>query len=112
VPLPRRGTDCRDRAVGRSQPTFQHSRRCTAGRESHASGSVPTATVLKTAADDDVDPGVCQATLFRSKRQALIDAGVIEGIPATATSRWSIAAAKVVIGQRDCITPDPTCPIV
>lgn len=28
-----------------------------------------------------VDTGICQATLFRWKHQALVDAGVIEGIP-------------------------------
>jgi transposase-like protein len=43
--------------------------------------------------------GVCQATLFRWKRQALIDAGVIEGIPSVeadelATAHKSIAALE------------------
>ena len=28
-----------------------------------------------------VDTGICQATLFRWKRQVLIDAGVVEGVP-------------------------------
>src|SRR3954467_10020673 len=50
-----------------------------------------------------VDTGICQATLFRWKRQALIDSGVIEGVPsveadelAAATDgslRWSGAGA-------------------
>lgn len=28
-----------------------------------------------------VETGICEATLFRWKRQALIDAGVVEGTP-------------------------------
>ena len=31
---------------------------------------------------------ICQATLFRWKRQALIDAGVIEGIPVLRPTSW------------------------
>ncbi len=45
------------------------------------------------------ETGVCQATLFRWKRQALIDAGVLEGIPSVeadelATARKRIAALE------------------
>lgn len=34
------------------------------------------------------ETGVCQATLFRWKRQALIHAGVIEGIPSVEADGW------------------------
>jgi transposase-like protein len=46
-----------------------------------------------------VDTGICQATLFRWKRQAFIDAGVIEGAPSVeadelAAAHEGIAALK------------------
>lgn len=34
------------------------------------------------------ETGICQATLFRWKCQALIDAGVIEGIPRVEADSW------------------------
>ena len=37
------------------------------------------------------ETGVCQATLFRWKRQALIDAGVIEGIPSVEADELAAA---------------------
>jgi transposase-like protein len=48
-----------------------------------------------------VDTGICQATLFRWKRQALIDSGVIDGIPSVeadepATAHRRIAALEAV----------------
>lgn len=39
-----------------------------------------------------LDTGVCQATLFRWKRQALIDAGVVEGVPSVEADE--LAAAR------------------
>jgi len=44
-----------------------------------------------------VDTGICQATLFRWKRQALIDAGLIEGIPSVEADE--LAAAHKCIAQ-------------
>jgi transposase-like protein len=43
-----------------------------------------------------LDTGVCQATLFRWKRQALIDAGVVEGVPSVEADE--LAAARKRIG--------------
>ena len=37
------------------------------------------------------ETGVCQASLFRRKRQALIDAGVIEGIPSVEADELAAA---------------------
>ena len=37
------------------------------------------------------ETGVCQATLFRWKRQALIDAGVIGGIPSVEADELAAA---------------------
>lgn len=41
-----------------------------------------------------VDTGICQATLFRWKRQALIDAGVIEGIPSAEADEQAVVPPK------------------
>jgi putative transposase len=55
------------------------------------------------------ETGVCQVTLFRWKRQALIDAGVIEGIPsveadelATAHKRIAALEAKPALTRDAC----------
>jgi transposase-like protein len=45
-----------------------------------------------------VDTGICEATLFRWKRQALIDAGVIEGTASVEADE--LAAAHKRIAQR------------
>ena len=42
-----------------------------------------------------VDTGICQATLFRWKRQALIDAGVIEGTPSVEADELAAAHKRV-----------------
>src|SRR3954453_8039358 len=42
-----------------------------------------------------VETGVCQATLFRWKRQALIDAGVIEGIPSVEADELAAAHKRL-----------------
>src|SRR5437588_7262088 len=53
-----------------------------------------------------VDTGICQATLFRWKRQALIDSGVIEGIPSVEADE--LAAAHRRIAQLEGRAgPDP-----
>jgi len=65
------------------------------------------------------ETGICQATLFRWKRQALIDVGVIEGTPSVEADE--LAAAHKRIAQleaelaltRDawsCSTPRRWCP--
>lgn len=41
-------------------------------------------------ADVAAETGVCQATLFRWKRQALVDAGVIEGVPVWRPTSWPL----------------------
>jgi transposase-like protein len=66
------------------------------------------------------ETGVCQATLFRWNRQALIDAGVIEGIPSVeadelATAHKRIAALEAELAltrdglrrcQMVCVSPE------
>ena len=41
------------------------------------------------------ETGICQATLFRWKRQALIDAGVIEGIPSVEADELAAAHKRI-----------------
>ncbi|MFW3115953.1 transposase [Mycobacterium haemophilum DSM 44634] len=43
------------------------------------------------------ETGICQATLFRWKRQALIDAGVLDGTPSVEADE--LAAARKGIAQ-------------
>jgi transposase-like protein len=42
-----------------------------------------------------VDTGICEATLFRWKHQALIDAGVVEGIPSVETDELAAARKRI-----------------
>src|SRR3984957_7028468 len=42
-----------------------------------------------------VDTGICQATLFRWKRQALIDAGGVEGVPSGEADRLAAAHKRI-----------------
>jgi transposase-like protein len=42
-----------------------------------------------------VETGICQATLFRWKRQALIDAGVIEGTPSVEADELAAAHKRI-----------------
>lgn len=61
-------------------------RRC-AGKSSTAAIKVnPVATVA-------AETGICQATLFRWKRQALIEAGIVEGIPSVEADELAAAQA-------------------
>ena len=41
------------------------------------------------------ETGICQATLFRWKRQALIDAGVIEGTPSVEADELAAAHKRI-----------------
>jgi putative transposase len=41
------------------------------------------------------ETGICQATLFRSKRQALIDVGVIEGTPSVEADELAAAHKRI-----------------
>lgn len=49
-----------------------------------------------------VETGICQATLFRWKRQVLIDAGVIEGTPSAEADELT-AAHKRVAQEADAL---------
>jgi putative transposase len=40
-------------------------------------------------------PAFCQATLFRWKRRALIDAGVVEGVPSVAADELAAARKRI-----------------
>lgn len=42
-----------------------------------------------------IDTGICEATLFRWKRQALIDAGVIEGVPSVEADELAAAHKRI-----------------
>ncbi len=39
--------------------------------------------------------GICQATLFRGKRQALIDAGIMEGTPSVEADELAAARKRI-----------------
>ncbi|MDD7811580.1 transposase [Mycobacterium sp. CSUR Q5927] len=41
------------------------------------------------------ETGICQATLFRWKHQALVDAGVIEGIPSVEADERAAAHKRI-----------------
>src|ERR1700741_919178 len=56
-------------------------------------------------ADVAAETGVCQATRFRWKRQALIDAGVIEGVPSVEADE--LAAAHKRIAQLEAALAFP-----
>lgn len=42
-----------------------------------------------------VETGICEATLFRWKRQALIDAGVVEGTPSIEADELAAAHKRI-----------------
>ena len=46
-------------------------------------------------ADIALETGIAQATLFRWKRQALIDAGVIEGVPSVEADELAAAHKRI-----------------
>ncbi|GAB3230073.1 transposase [Mycolicibacterium hippocampi] len=42
-----------------------------------------------------IETGICEATLFRWKRQALIDAGAIEGVPSVEVDELAAAHKRI-----------------
>ena len=56
-----------------------------------------------------VDTGICQATLFRWKRQALIDAGVIEGIPSVEADELAAAHKRIAQLEAELVLTRDAC---
>jgi putative transposase len=52
-----------------------------------------------------VDTGICQGTLFGWKRQALVDAGVVEGTPSVEVDELA-AAHKRIATRGACVLFD------
>lgn len=46
-----------------------------------------------------VETGICEATRFRWKRQALIDAGVIQGIPSVEADELAAARKRIAASR-------------
>jgi transposase-like protein len=55
------------------------------------------------------ETGVCQATLFRWKRQALIDAGVIEGIPSVEADELAAAHKRIAALEAELALARDAC---
>ena len=56
-----------------------------------------------------VDTGICQATLFRWKRQALIDAGVIEGPPSVEADELAAARRRIAALEAELALTRDAC---
>ena len=56
-----------------------------------------------------VDTGICQATLFRWKRQALIDSGVIEGIPSVEADELAAALRRIAALEAELALTRDAC---
>ena len=56
-----------------------------------------------------VDTGVCQATLFRWKRQALIDAGVLEGVPSVEADELAAARKRIAALEAELALTRDAC---
>ena len=56
-----------------------------------------------------VDTGICQATLFRWKRQALIDSGVIEGIPSVEADELAAAHRRIAALEAELALTRDAC---
>jgi putative transposase len=56
-----------------------------------------------------VDSGICQATLFRWKRQALIDAGVVEGTPSVEADELAAAHKRVAALESELALTRDAC---
>lgn len=56
-----------------------------------------------------VDTGICQATLFRWKRQALIDAGVIEGTPSVEADELAAAHKRIAALEAELALTRDAC---
>ena len=55
------------------------------------------------------DTGICQATLFRWKRQALIDAGVIEGTPSVEADELAAARKRIAALEAELALTRDAC---
>jgi putative transposase len=55
------------------------------------------------------ETGICQATLFRWKRQALIDAGVIEGTPSVEADELAAAHKRIAQLEAELALTRDTC---
>jgi putative transposase len=56
-----------------------------------------------------VDTGICQAILFRWKRQALIDAGVVEGIPSVEADELAAAHKRIAALEAELALTRDVC---
>ena len=56
-----------------------------------------------------VDTGICQATLFRWKHQALVDAGVIEGIPSAEADELAAARKRIAALETELALTRDAC---
>src|SRR5215208_3129000 len=56
-----------------------------------------------------VDTGICEATLFRWKRQALIDSGVIEGIPSMDADELAAAHRRIAALEAELALTRDAC---
>jgi putative transposase len=56
-----------------------------------------------------LDTGVCQATLFRWKRQALIDAGVVEGVPSVEADELAAARKRIAALEAELVLTRDAC---
>jgi transposase InsO family protein/transposase-like protein len=56
-----------------------------------------------------VDTGICQATLFRWKRQALIDSGVIDGIPSVEADELAAAHRRIAALEAELALTRDAC---
>jgi len=60
-------------------------------------------------ADVAAETGVCQATLFRWKRQALVDAGVIEGVPSVEADELAAAHKRIAALEAELALTRDAC---
>ncbi|MGY4649620.1 transposase-like protein [Mycobacterium sp. URHB0021] len=58
------------------------------------------------------ETGVCQATLFRWKRQALIDAGVIAGIPSVEADDLAAAHERIAALEAELALTRDACELL
>ena len=57
-----------------------------------------------------VDTGICPATLFRWKHQALIDAGLVEGVPSVEADELAAARKRIAALEAElALTRDAAC---
>lgn len=56
-----------------------------------------------------VDTGICQATLFRWKRQALIDSGVIDGIPSVEADELAATHRRIAALEAELALTRDAC---